>query len=306
MSTIQVTGKTIQQNPFLVYEPGLCDCRASDGTGCGPNTPVATCDANDWQFATRACCGRTCPQQPRCSKIDPQVCPNIGWAKATQTRFTQAPNVECTYNVSQITTLDDLNTWARVFGQDDQYNNVLVPAFCAQPSTTGCPADINGIQPTQCSRFRSNNAEGQLCRNWQQLNRQSADSIQQQYCSQFPGSADCLCINRDRDFVYQSFRQYAGDSSDACWFRPCADTSHYLVPQDLQAPQCDPAVCASISTGYTETQKGFVSFNRAQSQLVCELTQPPQPRSATPWIALIWILIILAIIAIIYLAFIRR
>lgn len=297
-----IVGNVVQTTPVGTYDLGICDCGV-----CSGSTPVATCNPGDWQYATRPCCGTRsgCPAQPSCSKVDPTVCPTFGGLPAVSASFSQAPNVTCSYTLNQFSTTDDITKYLETFGQDNQYNNTIMPAFCSGTATGAgtCPAGVAGA-PFSCSRLMSTGADGNLCRQWAVANPTMADTAIRTYCKT-PGAFGCDCVNRQNLFHYRAFKQYI-NVNDACWYTPCTNPSTELITSDLTAPSCPSGFCDTVSLAYNN-QKNNISFQDAQALTVCPLTPPINTTGRTNWFLLaLWIILIIIVIGILVMLYYRR
>lgn len=288
-----VTGNVVQQHQINTYSPGVCNCNA-----CSFQTPVATCNTGDWQYDTVPCCGKACPAQPLCSTVDPTVCPSFGGRPAQSASFSQAPNVTCTYLISQFQTTDDVVNYINTFGNTQQLNTQILPQFCAGASTT-CPttsatSSLPGVTPSSCNRMLSTGQDGQICSAWAAANPTRADTAQITYCNT-PGAVGCDCVNRKSNFNYRSFAQYT-TANDGCWYAPCTQPTE-LIPSTVSGDDCDPGVCSEIESGWVK-QQNSISLNTAQGLTTCPLSQPPPANTGRTTI-LLWIIAILVLILIV-------
>lgn len=293
LDTDLVVGKVVQTAPVSIYEPGVCDCNV-----CSIQTSVATCQANDWEFDTRACCGKACPRQPRCSKVNPDVCPTFGGRKAYSAAFNQAPNVDCTYLLDQFNTTEDITKYIATFGRDEQLTQRILPRFCAGTANGTCPAsDVPGVTPLSCSRMMSKGQDGTICRAWAAENPLLADNAMTQYCSR-QGAIGCDCVNRQDNFYYRVFKQYT-NGNPGCWYRPCTRNNNQLIPTDVSSQGCTGRTCAEINAGY-QKQQNNVSFADAEETTICPLTPPPPAQTGrTNWALLIVTIVLLIILLVI-------
>ncbi len=247
--------QVVQTDPYAVVEPDNCRCGA-----CKATDPVKSCAANEWTFDTKRCCGQMCPEQPRCSKPDPALCPKFPVESLNGTlntltsnsgvksfRFTNAPTIECVYDKSQFNNVNNVKQWINTVGKDDQYNKKIMPYFCSKESRTNCPTGDAG-----CSRLIAENEEGRLCREWADQNPNLAKNAQIQFC-QTNNRPECRCMNRLSDPAYQALKPYA-PANDACWYKPCikGESRWMFLPEGAENvdQQCPPGSCAKLEQVY--------------------------------------------------------
>jgi hypothetical protein len=294
--TTTLTARVTQSKPYQTTVAGTCNC-----TTCNANTPVATCPEGTWQSGSVPCCGGLCNDQPVCSKVDPSVCPVFS-DKALSSNFSpgKAPQVDCQYDLTQFNNIDNVRKWSSLFGQDETYNNQIMPYFCSL-SSPNCQDN-----QVQCSLFTAKDSAGSLCRDWQNKNPQQADKSIYTYCQNNKSAPECRCINRNDNRVYNGFKQYAKDVPDSCWFIPCRNTGSNLVPSNLKDAKCPAGFCAPIVEGFKQTQRLYIPADDAALFLNCPIDRPRPVPSVTPWVVTLWVLLAIFIIVIIILALIRR
>ena len=293
-----VSGTIVQEEPYDVYNVG--ECRSFI---CSSQTPVAQCQNGDWAYSVRKC-GMTCPQQPSCSRVNPDICPTFSGQGSVNTQFSQAPTVQCNYNLSQFTTTEDIVKWDLVFGKNQQYNEVIMPSFCASQTTESCPPNESGRIPQTCSVLRSEGDGGRLCREWALNNPTLGDTAKEKYCSTY-NTFECGCLNRNQDLEFRSFKQFVPDVPDTCWYRPCTSSRYNLIPSNLQNQTCPDGFCDKIKTGWENEQYRFLDFTDAQDATICPLQPKNNPNSNQGggfniWGLLLFILILLLILALVY------
>lgn len=291
-----VSGTIVQEEPYDVYNVG--ECRSFI---CSSQTPVAQCQNGDWAYSVRKC-GMTCPQQPSCSRVNPEVCPTFsGQGPATAT-FAQAPTVQCNYTLSQFTTTEDIVKWDLVFGKNQQYNEVIMPSFCALQTTDSCPPNEAGRVPQTCSVLRSEGDGGRLCREWALSNPTLGDAAKEKYCSTY-NTFECGCLNRSQDLEFRSFKQFVPEVPDTCWYRPCTSSRYNLIPSNLQNQICPNGFCDKINAGWENEQYRFLDFTDAQDATICPLqpkNNPNQGGGFNIWGLLLLLLIIFLILGLVY------
>jgi hypothetical protein len=150
------------------------------------------------------------------------------------------PNLKCVYDLTMIDQPDQLVKYREQFSND--YTNTAYSQFCDAEVTT-CTDDVNS-----CSRYRSINQDGDLCRDWlSTLSLRKQDAAMENYCIHH-NSLDCRCINRSTDKEYMRAKAVA-PFPDKCWFIPCANAeSLYLVPTKTEDANdhCPVNICQQI------------------------------------------------------------
>lgn len=296
---ISITGSIVQKNPYDIYEVG--ECRSFI---CSAKTPVAQCSDGDWTWKFRKC-GMTCPQQPICSRPDPSLCPTFSGQRPQSIKFNSAPHLECTYNLSSFSTVADLQKWKEIFGQNKEYDQILIPAFCSKQSFSDCPLNQDGKIPASCSILRANNSAGDFCREWAKENPSLADQVKEEYCQKH-NTFECACLNRDQEVEYRSFKEYLPEVPDSCWYRPCTQPEFNFIPESLSSPICPDGVCTQVNKGWDSKVHQDFSYSEAQNATICPLHQKKQKKleeESFPT-ALILILALLGGLLIVYLIFI--
>jgi len=312
MSTV-VTGLTKQKKPYDVYVDGACDKVGCDhfwdiyhvpdrcaAGGCLIGQYLGACKSDEWKVGSVHCfCGN---DQPICSRVDPEVCPSLpgkdGSAriKAEFVDLSSATDkeatVKCSYDLSKITTTDQVETWKSTFGMDESYMNSIMPNFCSKASHE-CPGDPVTGQPLEtCSRILGTGADGKICREWAGKSKVNPnyyaglDRAMTTYCNDNPKSVQCQCINRGMDPLYKAA---GGESSltdvisPFCWWRPCKDPDKYLVTSSLFTAKCPSnfEVCQQIHK-FTAEANSTIQAKDFESKIACSFNSTPSPNTPPP------------------------
>lgn len=246
-----------------------------------------------------------------CVQMDASICPAIGGPALTAYWTSQSNNttgdVTCVYdaaniyssgaNVSQAQTTNWINSSNSVSGVNSvnsQLDSVILPNFCSQQVTTGCPVNPNtGSVMPQCSRFVASGSDNDICRAWQSnatsgvngATTGSVDAAMAAYCNANPNAQDCNCINANLDPVFQKLVGLSGPGQApqpinastfgpvSCWWLPCKQPSVYLVTNaNIQAAKsCNIDVC-QINSVQNAVQSGVISGNDIQNKLNCNFS----------------------------------
>jgi hypothetical protein len=146
MSDTSITAITTQTDHYRTYQAGDCSTVGKPVVSCG----------EDWFIRKVSCTWGS--DQHRCSRLDPATCPDT--AGGAIARWDGSPQVSCTYRVSGFTTPADVNVYKLKWGEDSNYNRVIMPAFCALPSQD-CQ-DNSG----SCTNLQDTGEAGTLCQEW--------------------------------------------------------------------------------------------------------------------------------------------
>jgi len=130
---------------------------------CGLFTGNVSCPNGDWGYAKHKC--DFGDDQLECSKIDPSTCPLIASGVSSykwnsQGNLTTFPTVTCTYDVNKFTKTSDVQGWIANGGDPTVLNSVILPSFCALPSTK-C-----AVGETSCTNLQATDEAGTLCKAW--------------------------------------------------------------------------------------------------------------------------------------------
>ncbi|ABF82077.1 hypothetical protein MIV047R [Invertebrate iridescent virus 3] len=282
MSSI-VNGFSIQKSTKTAYDTQQpCDC-----WDCSAFTAVVGCGQtdgmDDWEFGETACCF-TCPNKKQCAKPDPAEC-NIGTDSHQRdplTRVTwngRGPNVQCVYDVNRINTLEQIDNFKQRFGVHGDYNAV-VANYCQQSSDSCITDPETGTKMTKCSRFKSDQKDGELCRGWfNQQPKAVQDTVVQNYCA-VNNTPDCKCVNRAQNEVYRELK-IGKVINDGCWFTPCANPQSYLLTTEVENPTCPSNFCDII---YNIIKDRDVTIDDVKNDINCVFKPdpPPQPKPQPP------------------------
>jgi hypothetical protein len=282
-----VTLVTTQTVPQSTYLAGNCSCGV-----CSAFDQPAQCNTGDYQVGVKVCCGGSCASQPICGTVNSNACPIVGGSQALSVTANSNGNISCTYNVTQFTSAADIDTYATFAGSNDpQLNTVILPYFCNQSVTT-CPTDPTTGKPmTSCSRYVSTQSDGAICQTWLAAYPQYTNSAYSNYCST-NNTPDCTCYNRTSDSVFNIFNNQA-TAPPGCYFKPCMDSSTYLIPPSLTNPVCPANTCSSIQQIYNENSNALPPA-QITAKLGCNI-QPKAYGGFSYW----WILVLVLAIFII-------
>lgn len=235
---------------------------------CPAFTRERSCDT-DWKYGEETCCGGLCRNQPKCSRLDPSICPNIAGGAVTES-WDVAPQVKCTYNLDNFTTLKDVEEWTDNFGENAAYTEDIMPFFCTQQSDK-CPIDpMTGKPMERCSNMIAVDDTGSLCRQWEAKNPALADTAKDSYCKAH-NTSDCACINRSSNQVYQLIKGGDPPLPDACWYMPCANPSTYLVPSTMSNPQCPSNTCQIVNNIMANSGTD-INKDKIQEYITCTIS----------------------------------
>lgn len=173
-------------------------------------------------------------------------------------QYTDSNNVQCIYDRSKITSLDQVKVAAAKFGG----KNPISDAFCQSKVATCPPGYTSG-----CSRYLSSESDGDYCRSiFNNLSDAEKDSAIANYCSR-NSTEDCKCANRSFDPDYVRLKQ-GNPFSDACWYIPCANSANYLVPSEFNKnPDCPANICQIV---FDISQAHNVDIDHLKSDINCD------------------------------------
>ena len=309
----QVIGVRSQFTPFQDYVAGASICACGSCSAFSPTIPCNVVDGIiDWYYASVYCCF-TCPYQQRCSRPDPNICPVIGGTRGT-VRWNsnddsgnfqqQGRQARCEYNVTDFKEAADLTAWINAFGENDVYNNIIMPYYCPQTAATGtcpifpplltgtgtaCPAGLTG-----CSRLSATNQDGQLCRAWAASNVTLGQVAGANFCSANTCANDCKCYNRENvDPLYILITESPGappPTTDACWYQPCQQSPPFLIPanQIIGTGTCPTTVCQQV-VNIIGNQGSNINIDIARQDISCTFAPAGPTGGGNPsYIKTIW------------------
>jgi hypothetical protein len=145
-------------------------------------------------------------------------------------------------------------------------HNTMMHEFCNQKVTDDCASGLE----SGCSRYRTTNNEGHLCRQWlASLSPDQHDLTIAEYCLA-NDTNDCKCIDRSTDPTYIHLKSVAAPFPDACWYTPCANaSSNNLVPKALTAQQCPTNVNICKQIIDAATTAGNINIHDNKSSINC-------------------------------------
>lgn len=264
-----------------------------------PNiTETVLCQSGDWAYSNKVCLAGQGPLQYNCSKIDPDLCPDIGTQPYTSI-FTSPPTVKCTYDIATFQKSTDVNTWISNWGKDANFNKTIMPFFCSNLSTS-CPIDpLTGQKMSKCTKFVSINNDGTLCKSWSKDNVNAYNTTITKVCLN-NNTADCLCENRQQDALYTDIKmRLTEDVADNCWWKPCTLPNTYVINSyDNVETTCPADICTKIKEiiKYNNLDKKY-SSSELNIKINCSIENPINNRVTTSTI--VWIIIIVIIILLI-------
>lgn len=215
------------------------------------------------------------------TNVTSNVCPTIAGVKpsALGPPFTFPPFeslypvYECSYNITQPLSSDDITTWKNTFvygySANTEYgldilNTKILPNYCVG-STINCPVDPmnpTGSPLSSCSLLID--TVDSTCRLWAASLQENYDSTSINYCNDHleideNGNAtyppECECVLKAYNPVYNRIISGTGDVGPAyCWYIPCSGNGNfYLTPsEDIGTTPC-PAVCGVVINNYSTT-----------------------------------------------------
>lgn len=226
-----------------IHEPYVtkqgCQCNH-----CSAFTKQLDCDRDkngvkDVEYGSDWCCF-TCPPVRKCGKLDENTCKldDKGESFISAQWDVKAPIVRCILDSTKIHTADQLFAYQRKIGKTNTFND-LAKKFCSRPSNT-C---MNGL--TNCSKFTSTGKDGTFCRQWLgDMTSKEQDLTLTDHCVNH-STSDCACILRSLDPEYLKMKQNT-PINDNCWWKPCFDSTSYLVPHEVKRQLCPNNVCNSF------------------------------------------------------------
>ena len=226
--------------------------------------------SSDYQGSTLTCwplCSEAYPNCPHIDKIRAESvdvlsqekygCKTMAKGYSHEDLVDRGANrLRCYYNGTQFTTTTELQAWLDVNGDkfDKQTDEKIMPTYCKQLGDVPPPdATLDETGQPFCSRFMSSGQDGDWCRAWASREPELADSAKQDYCDLHPDDNACACINRGIPGLdpnadqYRLFKGFAGNANDACWYAPCSNWQHYLIPSGmLSGSDPDSQQCADV------------------------------------------------------------
>lgn len=226
-----------------------------------------------------------------CSKIDVAFF-NIGLSStggnpliSTKLVKDRSPEVELTYDLQLIDTIDQLNTIIVKFGPNSDIYNQSMFVLCSKsvkdlniPNTT-CLKDKNNNFPPDCSIMNSTSPVGNYIRKWfNSQSQQNKDAIIANYCLG-KNNVECSCVNRSNDPIYQKIKG-ANIINDSCWYVPCSSGNiNYLQQSDVINKLCPSNVCTQL---YNFINDNNVSLNDVKNQISCKFEESPHHEDLIP------------------------
>ncbi|QTE18657.1 myristylated membrane protein [Tiger frog virus] len=272
---MSIIGATrLQNDKSDTYSAGPCYAG-----GCSAFTPRGTC-GKDWDLGEQTCASGFCTSQPLCARIKKtQVCGLRYSSKGKDPLVSAewdsrgAPYVRCTYDADLIDTQAQVDQFMSMFGESPG----LAERYC-----------MRGVKNTAgelVSRVSSDaDPAGGWCRKWYSAHRgPDQDAALGSFCIKNPGAADCKCINRASDPVYQKVKTLHA-YPDQCWYVPCAaDVGELKMGTQRDTPtNCPTQVCQIV---FNMLDDGSVTMDDVKNTINCDFSKyvpPPPPPKPTP------------------------
>ena len=236
-------GTRKQTSTRLTWEnPQPCNCgHCTAGTKRIDKCPVDKNGIENWNFGYTSCCF-TCPSQIRCAYADDKECRIGKSVNGVDPLISaewdgEAPNLKCTFKKDDINTVEQLEEFKRLFNEEE-YTKLTIDVCSAQSNI--CMGDMK-----QCSMLTSTSELGKYCREFTYGNEHLYKVIAENYCFTH-NTKDCDCINRYDNAVYKTTKS-AYPFEDSCWYAPCADYEHHLVPHEMRNKNCPTSMCGSFT-----------------------------------------------------------
>jgi hypothetical protein len=239
---------------------------------CSAWTPQVPCTirggVTDPQIGWQTCCGGFCKQQKICGAPLSSDC-NIGRSSKGENPVINIvwneapPNITCIYDLNKIDTVSQAISFHNKFGS----NNDVLNKICFQ-KVNKC-----GNSETECSRIKSVADGSNLCKLWfenQPMPNQNA--LMQDYCIKNK-TRECDCVLRSDNKTY-TLMKGMHVYNDGCWFLPCADSSKFFVPGDLQHPVCPSNICQTV---IDVANANNVDIDNIKSDINCQFGPAPGP-----------------------------
>src|SRR5690606_15275211 len=129
----------------------------------------------------------------------------------------------------------------------------------------------------------SSDQGGTLCRNWantyQNIDPANVNQAMNQYCSSFPESEDCACINRNSDPLYQTISVGLQPNYAACYWIPCSSSNNFLTPSNIRNTTCDQQqlidICNIVDKNISDN--GLINIDEASNVILCLNQQGTPP-----------------------------
>ncbi|WAK75139.1 putative myristylated membrane protein [Mandarin fish ranavirus] len=273
MSTISAV--RLQKDPSDSYLGGPCACG-----GCSSFTKRGSC-GKDWYLGEQSCCGGLCTAQPKCAKLKAaQVCglrfsskgkdPLLG-AEWDATKG--APYVRCSYDADAIDTQAQVDQFISMFGESPG----LAERYCMRPVKDSTGKIVSRVSS-------DTDPAGDWCRRWYSASRGSAqDAAISSFCVKNPDAADCKCVNRASDPLYQKVKELHS-YPDQCWYVPCSgDVGELKLNTQRDTPKnCPTEICQIV---FNMLDDGSVKIDDVKNSITCDFSKykpPPTPPKPTP------------------------
>jgi preprotein translocase subunit SecG len=158
----------------------------------------------------------------------------------------ECTRASCTYDTSQLDSLDQINNWKKAYGTDNEGYKTLVSHYCSKETESKCPTTLEGKAMARCSRMLSGDHDFDICRALNNQYNDYTDNIKVDYCSTFPNGSDCYCINRQTNHDYRTAKKYY-PINDKCWWLPCGSLTNTLIDSNIHnSDDCPDNICAQV------------------------------------------------------------
>lgn len=270
MSTISLIKK--QTKHYKTYDRGSCGKCTS-----------RHCHGNDWEYDSKSC---VCGHRPYCSSLNPAVCLNINEDPkgdvtledmVAKSNWSGTPNVQCTYNIDDFTTEDQVHAFQELWKDNKNYSDAyqsIMNNYCSTLATDCVKNPLTGKDMPKCTKIFSKSDT--ICNKWyNHLNNADRDAFIANVCKKYEDLEECGCQNRLSSDIYQDI---SGSKwgSDGCWWKPCKNEAFNLVPSKFLNPDCDAQICQDIiNVDRTGTD---VSIKDLNTYIDCNFKPKPKPQ----------------------------
>lgn len=297
---VSTNSRDQRHDPYLPYYIS-CDAKC-----------MTTRGRTDFMYEKSKNCSVTAGGSNRCSKLNDAVCwnkeqtnglnetfidrkvnysdissslTNVEWLSGTNNNG----NVVCEYDVSTIDTEEKINTFVDLWKPTDpnspdyekqlaEFNKVydrLMTDYCSKVGTGYCNiSNESGNKNPKCSRVFDSRYKS--CADWFSQLKDGRNAFINKICKN-ENMDECKCVNREQDPVYQSVvsKELKDPVLDYCWWKPCQNSSKYLLPTEFTSPeniQCPTNIC-SVNF-YIEDTGRDVNIDNIKSDISCGSDNP--------------------------------
>lgn len=190
------------------------------------------------------------------------------------------PRIQSYYN-KFVNTANTNDFSTNVLDFNNSNYNVMMQDFASGISTDAdakCPSYINypyvNVTPKTCSRFIATGAQANWTTEWAGGNQTTnnvvpyTDNAKNTYCTNYPDSPECACINRVNVDPGYSYLQSVVGLPPQCWYSPCQSGAGYLLTSDLaDFSVCPDNICQQVNQNVS--QNGGVITSQQQQNMEC-------------------------------------